>query len=127
MEMAEKLIILECLKYNHGNKARTALMLDVAVRTLDNKLEKYEIEAKQAADWLKKKQEEDRKALEEARYGKSGDAKRGLHLEPLAKISPERSVSVRFEDKVQEMPSQQTESSGANAGKAKRAAAGGSR
>ena len=41
LEEIEKQVILKALEFYQGNKTKTALSLGIAVRTLDNKLEKY--------------------------------------------------------------------------------------
>lgn len=45
LEMVEKMVIKKALVFFDGNKTRTANALDIAVRTLDNKLAKYEKES----------------------------------------------------------------------------------
>ena len=42
----EKQIILKALQFYHGNKTKAAQSLDISVRTIDNKLKKYDDERK---------------------------------------------------------------------------------
>ena len=37
----EKEVIIKTLSFFHGNKSKTAEALDIAIRTIDNKLAKY--------------------------------------------------------------------------------------
>lgn len=41
IEVIEKEVILQALKFYRGNKSMTARSLDISVRTLHNKLERY--------------------------------------------------------------------------------------
>lgn len=41
LDQVEKEVILKALSFYHGNKTVTARALGIAIRTLDNKLEKY--------------------------------------------------------------------------------------
>lgn len=51
LDKIEKDVILSALKFYQNNKTRTASALNIAVRTLDNKMAKYE---KEAAEQLAK-------------------------------------------------------------------------
>lgn len=42
LEHVEKQVILKALRFFNGNKPKTANSLDIALRTLDNKLLKYQ-------------------------------------------------------------------------------------
>jgi hypothetical protein len=46
LEAVEKEIVLKAFRFYRGNKTATANSLGIAVRTLDNKLEKYEADGK---------------------------------------------------------------------------------
>jgi DNA-binding NtrC family response regulator len=48
LDEMEKQVILAALRFYHGNKAKTAQALNVSVRTIHNKLEKYDQEATEA-------------------------------------------------------------------------------
>ena len=57
----EKQVILMALKHFRGNKTVTSNSLGIAIRTLDNKLEKYEAEEKEL---LKRRADEQAKRIE---------------------------------------------------------------
>lgn len=44
LDSLEQLVIAKAFKHYHGNKTATANSLGIAIRTLENKLEKYEME-----------------------------------------------------------------------------------
>lgn len=48
LEEMEKQCILAAFRFYRGNKTQTAQVLGIAIRTLDNKLEKYEDDKKRA-------------------------------------------------------------------------------
>lgn len=50
LEEVEKQVILKAMEFYRGNKSATARALGIAVRTIDNKLEKYENDGKVQAD-----------------------------------------------------------------------------
>ena len=41
----ERVVILKAFRFFQGNKTRTAAALDIAIRTLDSKLEQYGVKA----------------------------------------------------------------------------------
>lgn len=47
LEAIEKQVVLRAFRHYRGNKTSTANALGIAIRTLDNKLEKYQLDAKQ--------------------------------------------------------------------------------
>jgi DNA-binding NtrC family response regulator len=49
LDEIEKEIILTALKYYQGNKTKTSQSLGIAIRTLDNKLLKYEAKEPEVA------------------------------------------------------------------------------
>lgn len=65
LDAIEKQVILKAFRFYRGNKTATAQALGIAIRTLDNKLEKYEADGqaekvreenanRQRAEWLKR-------------------------------------------------------------------------
>jgi hypothetical protein len=80
LEQLEKQVILKALQFFGGNKTRTAQSLDIAIRTLDNKLEKYE-------------REQNASVQTEGR----------IHLEPDAETPPQRPMPMREREEVQEV------------------------
>lgn len=50
LETVEELVIRMALMFYHGNKTMTAAALNVSLRTIDNKLEKYDHDDKQRKD-----------------------------------------------------------------------------
>lgn len=46
LESVEKQVILAAFRFYRGNKTTTAASLGIAIRTLDNKLEQYQMDAK---------------------------------------------------------------------------------
>ena len=50
LESMERQVILAAFRYYRGNKTATAQSLGIAIRTLDNKLEKYEADDKSAKE-----------------------------------------------------------------------------
>ncbi len=46
LESIEKEVILRAFRFYRGNKTATSSALGIAIRTLDNKLEKYEVDGK---------------------------------------------------------------------------------
>lgn len=46
LEQVEKEVILKAFRHFRGNKTTTSNALGIAIRTLDNKLEKYELDGK---------------------------------------------------------------------------------
>lgn len=48
LESLEKHVILKAFRFYRGNKTTTAQALGISVRTLDNKLDKYTVDAKES-------------------------------------------------------------------------------
>ncbi len=87
----EKRTILAALKFFQGNKTRTAQSLDIAIRTLDNKLELYG-RGKEVTPEPNPNQ----------RIGP--DTSSGLHVESFKKHAEERSLPMRESKEVQKVP-----------------------
>ena len=50
IDMIERMVIEKALRFYDGNKTKTAQALDIAIRTLDNKLAKYHEQEKAKAN-----------------------------------------------------------------------------
>lgn len=91
LAQVEKQVILEAFRYCGQNKTRTAQMLDIAVRTLDNKLEQYgtgkEVTPKPDTN---------------TRIGP--DTSSGLHMEPVKIDAQKQPVPMRERQEIQKMP-----------------------
>lgn len=57
LDAIEKQVILTAFRFYRGNKTATASALGIAVRTLDNKLEKYEADGKAEKERLSNEQQ----------------------------------------------------------------------
>lgn len=90
----EKQVIEKALRWFNGNKTKTAQSLGIAVRTLDNKLAKYQEQAngKEAAA----------NSIHRLPTGSQGSiqAKGWLHVEPSAEVPEKRAVPMRKQQKV---------------------------
>ncbi len=91
----EKQVILQAFRYCGQNKTRTAQMLDIAIRTLDNKLEQYG-----AGKEVTPQPDTNRRI--------GPDTSGGLHLEPVKVDAQKQSVPVRERQEVQKMPPKRT-------------------
>jgi hypothetical protein len=67
LEEMEKHCILAALRFYRGNKTQTAGALDIAIRTLDHKLEKYESDSKRDQDRLESDKLERQRTLDRLR------------------------------------------------------------
>jgi hypothetical protein len=81
----EKFAILRAFKFFQGNKTRTALALDIAIRTLDNKLELYENQKREVPPIIN---------VPETR----------VHLEPNAQNASKFDMSVRVGTEAEKVP-----------------------
>jgi len=94
LDQLEREVILKALKYYKNNKTHTAEGLGIAIRTIDNKLEKYKQEDEAYAELLKKKEEKANGFLQ---------ASRGIPVEPVTEPTKEHGVPVREQEKIQEV------------------------
>lgn len=131
LEFMEKQIILAAFRHYRGNKTATANSLGIAIRTLDNKLEKYQQDDKEAEE-KQNARRIDREEFIKAQRGQSStwkpkitgtvrsgnqngkeneatpassvyDAASGNGLEPITQVREKRAVPVHVGKEVQEM------------------------
>lgn len=62
LEALEKQAVLRAFRHFRGNKTATAQALGIAIRTLDNKLERYELDSKQ------EKERQDHESIQRADF-----------------------------------------------------------
>lgn len=67
LDQIEREVILSTLKRCRGNKTKTAQILNVAIRTIDNKVERYEQEDKIRAEATEMQRLKDEEYLKRAR------------------------------------------------------------
>jgi len=94
LEDSEKIIIQRALQYFSWNKTKTAQSLGIAIRTLDNKLEKY------AAEEAAREPKDQTRIPVEAgglqATGQNGPQAQGIQrLEPSAEVPAKQAVSMR--------------------------------
>lgn len=70
LEALEKHVILRCLSFYGNNKTKTAEALGIAIRTIDNKLEKYRQEEQQEKEALERVRQKEQEFAQRA-LGKS--------------------------------------------------------
>lgn len=110
LEAIEKEVILKAFRFYRGNKTATASSLGIAVRTLDNKLEKYEADGKAE----KERQDNERAKRAEFAARQRGNVKfnpatgtdilgplAGIHSQPALEISAQSDMPVPKREKVQ--------------------------
>lgn len=133
LEEIEKQVILKAFRFYRGNKTSTASALGIAIRTLDNKLEKYEqdgLEQKQRddelnarnADFLHRQRgptqsinaSDEERELQRTKAGikTSEQASTGLRMESAPKVPTQQPVPMSEREKVQSVSSQPTASGG---------------
>lgn len=86
LESMERQVILAAFRYYRGNKTATAQSLGIAIRTLDNKLEKYQSEDKQ---------QEERENATESQRAEFLKASRGLEANVERKPTPAADEFIR--------------------------------
>jgi hypothetical protein len=119
----EQLVIQKAYRFYRQNKTATANSLGISIRTLDNKLEKYELEAMAQKD--RDAEEEQRRAdflarsrgIAPAQYdsatGKinSVGAHAGVHVQSIANATPQQSMPLPERKEVQSvLPTKATQS-----------------
>ncbi len=121
----EKRAILAAYHFHKKNKTHTAQELDIAIRTLDAKLDRYELDA-QEYRLMMEKVAKDSRAKRDALMGEKGEdpfngPETGFPVEPHAKVSEEQSLSVQERGEVQKVLPQQAAAGSTNAPEAPRA------
>lgn len=110
----EEQVIQKALTHFRGNKAQVAAALGISVRTVDNKLDKYELAR---AEERAKEDERKRVRAEQlarargihpvhpaASYGSAFEAsEQGIRLEPVTYATPQHQVPLSLRSEVQEM------------------------
>lgn len=114
LEEVEKQVILKAFRHFRGNKTATANALGIAIRTLDNKLEKYQ---KDGEDHERRIHEERTKREEflirqrgigrDANGAPIMETQERVRVQPTAPISPQQSMSLSEREKIQSMSSPQ--------------------
>ena len=119
LDEMEKLVIIKAYRFYRGNKTVTSNALGIAIRTLDNKLERYEADANKLREKQALEREAELRSLDRLRGiipGSEGsyDANKaraellngtppGVQLESSTSVSKEQSVSVQERKKVQKV------------------------
>lgn len=120
LEALEKQAILKTFRFYRGNKTTTANVLGIAIRTLDNKLEKYELDAKlekereengksERAQWLERSRGKNTPNFintgndEKERAQSVSSANAGVRVESIANTSPQQAVPVSQRQEVQKV------------------------
>lgn len=105
LESIEKSVILQAFRFYHGNKTHTANALGIAIRTLDNKLEKYEQEGINERERAEKQARMETEARQRARGLTEGiSAETGFRMEPTQKTTAQHAMPVQERQEIQEMP-----------------------
>lgn len=134
LDAIEKQVILKAFRFYRGNKTATATALGIAIRTLDNKLEKYEVDGKAAtereqdekqrrAEWLKRQRGTvgtgiDDSPAAEQRHATTTEgnsvsrANAGVRVESAVETSEEPALSVSERKEVQGVLPKQVAQSG---------------
>jgi hypothetical protein len=108
LESVEQMIIVQAIKFYGGNKTKTADSLGIAIRTLDNKLEKYDADRRDAASAA----ERERKNREEWLHKHRASAQKidglsspdsGTRVEPVIEVTAKPKVSMPQRAQVQEV------------------------
>jgi len=116
LEILEQMVIQKAFKHYHGNKTATANSLGIAIRTLDAKLEKYEMDEiereEQNADRRRDRELQLARArgINPANQAIAGagiqagiQAREGFHAQPIANAPAQQPVSVSVGSEVQEV------------------------
>lgn len=110
IESVEKECILQALRFYRGNKTQTSISLGISIRTLDNKLEKYENDQKRNEEIAAERRIKETEILNRLRYGTAAqppanglEAAARIHMESTAQIKPQHPVPVPERAQVQEV------------------------
>ena len=123
LEALEQAVIQKAYRFYRNNKTATAQALGISVRTLDNKLERYEmtaIEGEAAHD--ARKLESDRQLararglapVTETVQVPSVATAQGLHVQPPSQTTAESAVSMSKRPEIQEVSPRQAIAGGSN-------------
>lgn len=121
LEEVEKHCILQALRFFNNNKSQTAIALGITVKTIDNKLERYENDRARLEAGERARDIKNTEYLRRARgvgfqipnEGQAGlpSAGTGVHVEPTLQNSPQQPVSVPKREEVQSvLPKHSTQS-----------------
>lgn len=112
LEAVEKQVILKAFRWFRGNKTQTSIALGISIRTLENKLEKYEDDGRkqelaEQADREKRQAHLNRaRGLTVAPTQESTSVHgtgSGVHAQSSAETGPQHSMPVSESKKVQEV------------------------
>lgn len=129
LEDVERQVILKAYTFYKGNKTATATALGIAIRTLDNKLEKYELDDKTEKKrleqrqrdrdhWLKRSRGQDSAEPQHAAepHGATApgaEAQTGIHGKPAVDTSAESAMPLPQREEIQGVSSKQAAAGGA--------------
>ncbi len=124
LEAVEKQVILVAFRFYRGNKTVTSQSLGISIRTLDNKLERYEEDGKQERERYELAKARDAATLDrmrgiaptevlEAHRTSLYRADTGVHLESITNAATEPAVSMPERQEVQKVLPRQAPQSGA--------------
>lgn len=113
LDYVEKEVITKAFRWFRYNKTQTAIALGISIRTLENKLERYE---REKSGHRIGEREGDADKLEDAGPGNAGEPKRqsdftgeiaeaGLRIQPLTDDTAKQSVPLSQRKEVQEVSS----------------------
>ena len=115
LEQLEKECILKAYQFYRQNKTQTAAALGIALRTLDNKLERYTEDEQRERERKESDRRERAEILKRMRGIQPQDgiqASPGINMEPAQNIGSEPQMPVPKRDQVQEMLPGQVSASG---------------
>lgn len=113
LEMVERQVIKKALKFFHDHKTKTAEALGISLRTLQNKLDKYEEEDIESSRIEQQAKERDEAFLKACR----AKPETGSRVESVVTISEEQPMPVRERTEVQTLPPGQNKSNSAGKGR----------
>jgi len=125
LDAMEKLIILEAYRIYHKNKTATANSLGIAIRTLDQRLERYELEEERERQRLENVRNTRTEQLSRARgnppnnigmpynplfegaqrQALGNEAHTGVRLESIANSSSKHELPMQKREEIQTLPS----------------------
>lgn len=120
LEEVERLIIIKAYEFYGRNKTATANALNISVRTLDTKLEKYDEDERTRVETERAERVKDANFLERQRgftIGPDGrqmlyGAPTGVHMEPAPQPPAQQAMPVQERQKVQSVLPGKADSSG---------------
>lgn len=114
LEAVEKEVILQALKYFKGNKTATYNALGIAPKTLDSKLEKYNVSAKEMKEKQDDRTTRANEWLEKQRWGHTGKARSSqevlqtpaeFRVESTIELPTQQPMSMQIGEKIQKVSS----------------------